>query len=61
VDIVIPPDYPFMPPKLKFDTKIWHPNICSKTGEICQNIFDWAPSSTIESALKTLFLLLCSP
>jgi ubiquitin-conjugating enzyme (huntingtin interacting protein 2) len=29
VDIVIPPDYPFKPPKMKFDTKIWHPNISS--------------------------------
>ena len=29
VDIIIPPDYPFKPPKMKFDTKIWHPNISS--------------------------------
>ena len=35
VDITIPQNYPFMPPNLKFDTKIWHPNICSKTGKIC--------------------------
>ena len=35
VDIVIPQDYPLKPPKMKFDTKIWHPNICSVTGAIC--------------------------
>ena len=29
VDILIPQDYPFKPPKMKFDTKIWHPNISS--------------------------------
>ncbi len=29
VDIQIPSDYPFKPPKMKFDTKIWHPNISS--------------------------------
>ncbi len=29
IDIVIPPDYPYKPPKMKFDTKIWHPNISS--------------------------------
>ena len=29
VDINIPPDYPFKPPKMKFDTKVWHPNISS--------------------------------
>lgn len=29
VDIEIPTEYPFKPPKMKFDTKIWHPNISS--------------------------------
>jgi len=24
-----------MPPKMKFDTKVWHPNISSQTGAIC--------------------------
>jgi len=35
VDIVLPNEYPFMPPKMKFDTKVWHPNISSQTGAIC--------------------------
>lgn len=35
IDIVIPKQYPFEPPKMKFDTKIWHPNISSQTGAIC--------------------------
>jgi len=35
VDIVIPNQYPFEPPKMKFITKIWHPNISSQTGAIC--------------------------
>lgn len=35
VDIVIPGNYPFEPPKMKFITKIWHPNISSQTGAIC--------------------------
>ena len=29
VDINIPQDYPFKPPKMKFDTKLWHPNVSS--------------------------------
>ena len=38
VDIVLPPEYPYKPPKMKFDTKIWHPNISSQTGAICLDI-----------------------
>lgn len=31
VDIVIPDSYPFKSPVIKFDTKIWHPNVSSVT------------------------------
>jgi ubiquitin-conjugating enzyme (huntingtin interacting protein 2) len=31
VDIVIPDTYPFKSPVMKFDTKIWHPNVSSVT------------------------------
>lgn len=35
VDIEIPKQYPFEPPKMKFITKVWHPNVSSQTGAIC--------------------------
>ena len=35
IDIIIPKQYPFEPPKMMFITKIWHPNISSQTGAIC--------------------------
>jgi ubiquitin-protein ligase len=35
VDILIDGEYPFVPPKMKFITKIWHPNVSSQTGAIC--------------------------
>jgi len=63
VDIQIPADYPFKPPKMKFDTKIWHPNISSQTGAICLDILknEWTPALTIRTGLISLQALLCAP
>ena len=31
VDISLPENYPFVPPKMKFETRVWHPNVSSQT------------------------------
>lgn len=31
IDVRIPGEYPFRPPIMKFDTKVWHPNVSSQT------------------------------
>lgn len=36
VDIKIPQEYPFKPPIMKFETKLWHPNVSSVTVSDCQ-------------------------
>ena len=59
----MPPEYPIKPPKLKFDTKIWHPNINSKDGTVTLHILDheWNSTLSIKTALLSLHSLLITP
>ncbi|BDD62156.1 hypothetical protein MPDQ_004721 [Monascus purpureus] len=63
VDIKIPNEYPFRPPVMKFETRVWHPNISSQTGAICLDTLSsaWSPVLTIKSALLSLQSLLNTP
>jgi ubiquitin-conjugating enzyme (huntingtin interacting protein 2) len=45
VDIKIPQEYPFRPPVMKFDTKLWHPNVSSQT--VCSR----SPSAAFSRSL----------
>lgn len=47
-DLMLPPDYPMSPPKIIFNTKIFHPNI-DKLGRVCLDILknNWTPALQI--------------
>jgi len=63
IDIKLTPAYPFEPPKMSFDTKVWHPNVSSQTGAICLDILkkEWSPALTIKTALLSIQALLAAP
>ncbi|KAI5407544.1 Phosphatidylinositol/phosphatidylcholine transfer protein sfh6, variant 4, partial [Lathyrus oleraceus] len=63
IEITIPDGYPFEPPKMKFTTKVWHPNISSQSGAICLDILkdQWSPALTLKTALLSVQALLSAP
>jgi peroxin-4 len=63
IDILIPDGYPLDPPKAKFVTPIFHPNVHFKRGKICLNILktEWTPAWSIQSLCTAVSLLMSQP
>ncbi|KAF8797692.1 ubiquitin conjugating enzyme [Phlegmacium glaucopus] len=72
--LTFPPEFPLLPPKLRFKTPMWHPNIY-EDGTVCISILHapgddqygyedagerWMPVHTVESILLSVISLLSS-
>ncbi len=56
--------YPLSPPKMRFVTKVFHPNVHFETGEICLDILKpqhWSPAWSLVSACRAVISLLACP
>jgi len=62
LELFLPEEYPMAPPKVRFLTKIYHPNI-DKLGRICLDILKdkWSPALQIRTVLLSIQALLSSP
>ena len=63
LDIRCGTDYPLAPPTIEFVTKIFHPNVHFKTGEICLDILkkEWSPAWGIQASCRAILALLSDP
>jgi len=61
--ITVPDEYPLRPPSVSFLTKVFHPNVHYKTGEICLDLLKdaWTPAFTLQSVCRAIIMLLAHP
>lgn len=62
LELFLPDDYPMCAPKIRFLTRIYHPNI-DRLGRICLDVLknNWSPALQIRTILLSIQALLGAP
>ena len=62
LELFLPADYPMGPPKVRFLSKLYHPNV-DRIGRICLDILKktWSPALQIRTVLLSIQALLSAP
>ena len=61
--IRVPDGYPLSPPQVRFATRVFHPNVHVRTGEVCVDILKaaWSPAWTLAAVCHAVRALLAAP
>merc|ERR1719247_917017 len=62
LNVMVPDNYPFQPPRITFETPVYHCNV-SDSGKICLDILQdaWNPSLSVPKCLEAIRLMMKSP
>ena len=63
LDIRVGTDYPLAPPSISFVTRVFHPNVHFRTGDVCLDILkrEWSPAWGLQAACRAVLALLSDP